>query len=92
MDSSKKALFGALLTTLAYSAQAEDVPPGQALHEANCVRCHDDGVYTREDRRVTSLAGLNKQVNLCNNQIGLQLFDDEVQQVVDYLNANYYKF
>jgi len=65
---------------------------GADLYAANCTSCHDDSVYTRKDRRVTSLAGLRKQVQRCELSQGLKWFDEDVDDVVSYLNTTYYKF
>jgi len=83
-----------LLFTLTFSAsvQAQDAENGKALHDSNCVRCHDSAVYTRPNKRVTSLPKLGKQVRFCKDNIGLTWFDDEVDDVVTFLNKNYYHF
>jgi cytochrome c553 len=60
--------------------------------QSQCTRCHDSGVYTRQDRRVTSLKGLDSQVRMCDANLGTGLFDDDIAAVVGYLNQNYYKF
>jgi len=65
---------------------------GATLHQDNCTSCHDDGVYTRKDRRVTSMAGLKKQVQRCELSLGLKWFDEDVDDVTNYLNTTYYKF
>jgi mono/diheme cytochrome c family protein len=83
---------------LAPAAHA-DAKRGANLHQQNCVACHarmtgGDGsaLYTRADRRVQSLPGLNKQVRRCKDNLGLTWFDEEVEDVANYLNATYYKF
>ena len=48
---------------------------GAKLHQEHCTSCHNDSVYTRKDRRVTSLAGLKKQVQRCELSQGLKWFD-----------------
>jgi hypothetical protein len=78
-----------LLLTCLPAAQAAD---GKQLVEKNCTSCHDDSVYTRKDRRVTTLEGLKKQVKRCELNLGLKWFDDEVNAVADYLNDTYYRF
>lgn len=78
--------------TLPFAAGAADLKAGQALHDAHCMKCHDSSVYTREDRRVTSLEGLRKQVARCELSLGLTWFDDQRENVVQYLNSTYYKF
>lgn len=72
---------------------------GQALVNKHCIRCHassyggdGSGIYTREYRKVRSLRGLQAQVTNCNTMLNLQWFDDEEQQVVQYLNQTYYHF
>lgn len=94
----KLALF-ALPLLLGGAAHAADAKRGQQMVEGNCVSCHasmfgGDGssIYTRPDRKVKSLAGLTKQVNFCKTTLGMQWFDDEVADVVGYLNDKYYKF
>ncbi len=65
---------------------------GATLHQENCTSCHDDAVYKRKDRRVTSMAGLKKQVQRCELSQGLQWFEEDVDDVVAHLNSTYYKF
>jgi mono/diheme cytochrome c family protein len=69
-----------------------DVQHGKQLHDEHCMKCHDDSVYTRKDRFITSKEALAKQVNRCGLNTGAQWFDDDAAAVVDYLNATYYKF
>jgi len=77
---------------MATGVSAADLRAGQALHDANCLKCHDSAVYTRDDRRVGSPAGLRKQVIRCEQSLGLTWFDEQIDDVVHYLNATYYKF
>lgn len=83
---------------LSLPAQA-DMRNGADLHRQHCQQCHTsmvggDGstLYIRPNRRVTSLTGLGKQVRLCRDNLRLVWFDDQVQDVVDYLNQEHYKF
>jgi cytochrome c553 len=80
--------FALLLAGLP-AAQAAD---GKQLVVENCTSCHDDSVYTRKDRRVTTLEGLKKQVKRCELNLGLKWFDDEINAVTGYLNDTYYRF
>ncbi|MCU0833079.1 MAG: cytochrome c [Chromatiaceae bacterium] len=73
-------------------AAAASPTPGQPLYEAHCLGCHGPEVYTREDRKVTSLPGLQRQVQRCELALGLKWFDDEIGAVADYLNESYYRF
>jgi len=83
-------VFTALL--FAATARAADIENGNDLHFENCTGCHDSNVYTREDHKVRSLAQLGKQVRFCKDTIGVTWFDDEVEDVIAYLNATYYHF
>nr|CRH08135.1 Conserved exported protein of unknown function [Candidatus Magnetococcus massalia] len=71
---------------------------GKALHDEHCIACHAnmfDGdpykIYTRTDRTKSTLKSLKQMVAFCNNQVGSQWFDEEVDQVTDYLNSHFYK-
>jgi hypothetical protein len=74
------------------SALAAAPPDGKQLVMDNCTRCHDDKLYTRENRRVTTMEGLTKQVTRCERSLGLKWFDDEINAVTSYLNQHYYHF
>jgi mono/diheme cytochrome c family protein len=74
------------------AAAATDLQHGKQLLEERCTKCHDSSVYTRKDRFITSREALAKQVNRCSLNTGAQWFDEDVADVVDYLNATYYKF
>lgn len=79
-----------LLPTLA--AGEEDGVDAQALVDQSCVSCHGPEVYTRADRRVHSLSDLDKQVRMCEQNLGLRWFDDQVDAVTTLLNDRFYKF
>lgn len=88
-----------LLGVAALQAAHASPSAGQKLHQQHCVACHAQGfgqqgseIYTREDRRVNSLGSLIAQVNMCKNNLGLAWFDEEVGQMVEYLNQQYYHF
>ena len=57
-----------------------------------CTGCHDSSVYTRPNRRVDSLPRLKSQVEMCDAQLGIKLFNEDVDAIVKYLNDNYYHF
>lgn len=88
-------LLSGLLSATAFASgpeRAADLANGEKLVGQNCIRCHDDSVYTRPNRRVKTLPGLGKQVRFCKDTIGITWFDDEVDDVVYYLNDQYYHF
>jgi mono/diheme cytochrome c family protein len=67
---------------------------GKKIYEASeCVRCHQTNEkFTRENRKVKTLAALNAQVRKCDAQLSTNLFDDEIEDVVAYLNQAHYNF
>ena len=95
-------LLTACLFTLAClpaSAEENALQSGKKLVETHCISCHassyggdGSGIYTREYHKVRSFNGLKAQVTNCNTMLNLKWFDDEEQQVVQYLNHTYYHF
>lgn len=79
---------------------AADAEQGRKLvDEKACETCHHNktlgdakAVYLRKDRKVTSLEKLKAQVALCNSELNLQLFPDEEEHIVAYLDKAYYRF
>lgn len=72
---------------------------GKDLHDAACLQCHvsltagkPTSLYTRADRKVTSLAGLQKQVKGCAMAAGVNWTDAERESVVNYLSKTFYGF
>ena len=70
---------------------------GKDLHEANCMSCHaslmggkPNQIYTRSDRRVNSIDGLKNQVTRCKTTVGVAWPEDQINDVVEYLNKNFY--
>jgi hypothetical protein len=82
-------LGSTLMLLLPVSVQAQG---GKQLVEANCMSCHANDVYTRDNRKVKNLASLHTQVEACNTQLGTGWFPEDVTAVVDYLNQHHYKF
>ena len=72
-----------------YAASAESV---QTLYDQHCVACHGTEVYTREDRKITSLPALEQQVRRCETALGLRWFDEDIADVSQFLNEHYYHF
>lgn len=77
------------LTFAAGFVQAEDAG---ALVKRDCMSCHGNEVYTRDNRMVHSLDGLRQQIGRCHMATGKNWSPDQVEAVVQYLNSQYYKF
>ena len=100
MNKARKQLYW-LLTFAVITANsfAADIENGRELHDANCINCHaqmlgGDGtaIYTREDRKMESFAALNKQVRRCRDSLGMPWPEDQILDVIHYLNESFYKY
>lgn len=85
-------LLPGMLLAGAARGGGDDVPDGAALHTAQCTGCHAAAMYTRTNRIVKSLEELRARGRQCELMAGAAWFDEEVEAVVDYLDATYYRF
>jgi hypothetical protein len=82
-----------LLASQSVLADADAQFQGEILHSEKCTGCHGTEVYTRENRRMTSLEALDKQVNFCmKNAAKANWTPAQTSAVVEYLNTKFYKF
>lgn len=86
-----KLLVTLLLLSPLY-AQAADIKRGEELLLKRCYGCHGEDVYVREKRMVKDFPGLQKRVQFCAQQVNVNWFDDEIDDVVEFLNSEYYQF
>jgi len=80
------------LALTAHAAVPGDEAEGKRLHDVSCTGCHDTGVYTRQEHRVKSLAGLMRQGENCTHMSQQECSAAEKQDIVKYLNDQFYKF
>ena len=94
--SMKSILCVSLLILLMPSAHAAELPgdsaDGKRLHDANCMGCHDSGIYTRKDRIVQSLDALKKRLGDCSHMAKKEFSAIETQNIIKYLNDQFYQF
>ncbi len=69
-----------------------DVETGRKLVAQHCTGCHDASVYTRKNRKMDSLSRLQSQVERCDTQLETRLFGSDIDDIVDFLNREYYHF
>lgn len=91
MPSHLHAAAAAILIATVYSSSAGAFDAA-GYHTANCSRCHDTSVYTRQDRKVRSYPMLETQVARCDANLATKLFPDDLERLTDYLNTEFYKF
>ena len=92
-----KSILGAsLLILLMPSAYAAALPgdsaEGKRLLDANCMGCHDTGIYIRKDRLVGSLNALQKRLGDCSHMAKKEFSATETQNIIKYLNDQFYQF
>lgn len=65
--------------------------PGKILHDnADCMKCHTSKPY--DPAKTTSWPKLVQTVQFCNDNLNAGMFEDEIEQLSDYLNQTYYKY
>lgn len=75
---------------LCSNLQAADTHPGKLLYENHCGGCHTPAVHERPQRKVESLTDLSKWVIRWQYHLKLNWSVEEVSQVINYLNTQYY--
>jgi len=92
----KSLLLVSALIALPASAHAAALPgdaaAGKKLHDSACMSCHNDSVYTRKDRHITTLDGLREQMNACGHMSNVTLSKEQVTNLVKFLNEQFYHF
>lgn len=92
---SRKMVLLLFISSLGFSQQAfaesEPMPAGLALiKQASCMRCHSDATFHSGQTKIESLGDLTSRVKVCESNLNVGWFDDEINSVVDYLNQTYY--
>ena len=85
-----------LYSNIGYS---KDLERGKDLHDGNCLSCHasmygENGneIYTRPNRKIDTLSGLENQLKRCKNSLGTNWPKDQIDDVQHYLNKSFYHF
>ena len=68
------------------------LPRGQLLYENHCMSCHESVVHIRTKQQAKSLPELQAQVLHWAEYLQLRWGKEEVEDVVNHLNNQYYKF
>jgi mono/diheme cytochrome c family protein len=81
-----------ILSSFAHAALPGNAAQGKRLYDANCTECHDSSVYTRKDRTVRSLDELKHQLAGCAHAAKKDFSAAQSQDIIKYLNDQFYHF
>ena len=88
--------FLALILVAGLAGCGPATPPGDPLRGAQlhevCLDCHGTELYTRSERKVKSLDALRKDVVRWGDYYNPALSAQDVDDLVAYLNREFYKF
>lgn len=85
-------LMSVLWMPLAHAKEGNAVNGQKLFAGSKCLSCHGTDVFTKPDRKIKNLAMLESQVRRCDANSSTNWYDDEILDVVAYLNKTYYKF
>jgi mono/diheme cytochrome c family protein len=87
--------FAALLLcigNLAFAQPKAESSRGELLYTTHCTACHNAQVHWRDKKVARDWNGLEAEVRRWQGVQGLAWRDEDIMDVVHYLNARYYKF
>jgi len=66
-------------------------PRGKLLYENHCTGCHDSTAHIRAHHKVKTINDINHWVTRWSKDLSLKWKADEIEDVVNYLNREFYK-
>ena len=75
-----------------HQLDAVDLDRGKQLHDEHCVQCHSSDIYTRENSIIFNYSDLDQRIRQCELGNELAWFDEEIKDVLMYLNRSFYGF
>lgn len=96
-DMTGRWIFAVLLVwlgnmTVANAQPNRDASRGELLYSTHCIACHSTQIIWKEKKLATDWASLNAQVRRWEEVAGLKWSDDDIAEVVRYLNALHYHY
>ncbi len=71
---------------------AADFRHGQELYNDHCDSCHESFTHPGKDRKVQSLSDLKKRITSWAEHTGQYWSEQDINDVVYYLNKSYFHF
>jgi mono/diheme cytochrome c family protein len=84
--------MAAVLTAASSLSLAADVARGRALYENHCGFCHTPKIHSRANKLPMTKNEVRLMVDDWRRQSNLAWTPEEVEDVVEYLNATRYRF
>jgi mono/diheme cytochrome c family protein len=84
-------LAGLALASPVVAADLPNPERGQALYENHCRVCHTSKVHRRYPPLAIDLEALRYIVRVWVEEQNLRWSEDDIRDVVEYLNRNYYQ-
>ena len=90
----KVLVFFTLCTALWWPITSHGANPGRgrALYENHCLECHESRVHITEKRKAKTLVQIRTAIWRWMAEKELEWTEEEVTDVLHYLNARYYKY
>ena len=85
-------LFSCIFAAISTTVPAAEPERGQKLYENHCTECHASVVHVREDRRAKTLDDIRFQIVRWRDVLSLPWTDSEIDDVLLFLNARYYRY
>lgn len=83
---------GLLLLLFPAAGLAQDAGRGRLLYETHCGTCHYERVHQRLKSEVKDLSDLRETVARWTRQTKHRFAEEDIQDVVQYLNESHYRF
>jgi mono/diheme cytochrome c family protein len=74
------------------ATQATSTLRGTELYENHCTACHTSLVHIREKKKGKSLEQVEVWIRRWAGELKLEWRDEEVKDVLQYLNSRYYRY
>jgi len=78
--------------SVALAAAAQTPSRGALLYDTHCIACHTKEVHWRERKLASDWQSLAAETRRWQRNIGLGWSDEEIDDVVRYLNTTIYRF
>jgi mono/diheme cytochrome c family protein len=84
-------MLSAAFMMAGHAAAAGDPARGEKLHQ-DCLGCHGTELYVPPKAKIKVLSTLKKEVEKWNDRMNPKFTRQEVEDLVAYLNRDFYKF